>query len=509
MRILLINWARIADGAHVGGGVNGYCQGLAIQLAQRGHRVAYLSSGVRYTQPLDATTSPSIERMPDYVFPGTPAIGVVEVVNSPVVAPGIFQFNRPDRELASSSLETLLAGFLAEHRFDVVHFHNIEGLSAACMDIARGAPSRPRVLFSLHNYHTVCPQVYLMQAIENSSMRAPCRDYRNGHACVACERTHDPEVEVARRLGVPEPSTPPITHGVRAPQAVPVDLTLDNRIVPEPASDLAPNGYAMRRAEMVAALSRCHAVLAVSSFVRRKFEAFGVEPRVMRELPIGTRMIELAREHRARSGAASGAARARAAETSGRSIGLAFLGYHNLYKGLHVLVAALEAMDADTLSRFSLHVHAKDVAPIEPRLEKLRHRLAELVVKPGYAHEQVPALLEDRDLLVVPSVWWDNGPQTVMEAVACGVPVLASEIGGIPDLVTDNVNALLVRAGDPAALAARLREVAKDPTIITRLRENLASNPPRLNSMEAHAIEMETLYADLFAEAGALQDAVA
>lgn len=502
MRILLINWARIVDGAQVGGGVNGYCQGLAIELARRGHRVSYLSSGVSYTRPLDTTQHPTIARLDDFKSEDAApnAIRVFDIINSPVVAPAIFQFNHPHPEAASPPLEAAFAAFLAAHAFDVVHFHNIEGLSAGCIDVALAAPSRPRVLFSLHNYHAICPQVYLMQATPDSPLRAPCRDFRNGHACVQCERTHDPAVEVARRIGIPEPSPSHLHHTPRIPQATPVDLTLDNSIFPEPPSDLPPNDYAKRRTAMVAALSRCHATLAVSSFVRRKFEAMGVSADALREIPIGTRMLDLARQFHDSNNPVPPP---RFANADTRPIRLAFLGYHNFYKGLHVLVEALESLDAATANRFELHVYAKDVAPIEPRLRALGSKLATVHIEPGYAYPRVPAILADKDLLVVPSVWWDNGPQTVMEAIACNVPVLASAIGGIPDLVQNNANALLFRAADVPALAARLAEIAREPTILDRLRDHLRdhllSSPPPLASMDQHAIELESLYADLLA----------
>lgn len=481
--------------------MNGYCQGLAIELARRGHVVSYLSSGVSYSRALDVGSPPTIRRLGDFGGEdgGTRAIRVFDVVDSPVVAPAIFQFNRPELEERSVPLEHAFAAFLDAHAFDVVHFHNIEGMSAGCVDAAIAATSRPRVLFSLHNYHTVCPQVYLMQAMSDSPLRATCRDYRNGHACVACERTHEPAIEVARRVGVPEPAPEPARYGPRVAQVTPVDLTLDNAIHAEPESDLTPNAYAKRRGAMISALSRCHGVLAVSSFVRRKFEAMGVDASVLRELPIGTRMLDLATDARK----VLPCVRASFAEEPSRAIRLAFLGYHNFYKGLHVLVEALESLEVAVAGRFELHVYAKDVAPMEPRLNALGAKLATVTIANGYAYTQVPAILCDKDLLVVPSVWWDNGPQTVMEAIACQVPVLASAIGGIPDHVTDNVNALLFRAGDARALATRLCEVAQQPTIIDRLRSQLVESPPALATMEEHATELELLYAELFGDRAA------
>jgi glycosyltransferase involved in cell wall biosynthesis len=56
-----------------------------------------------------------------------------------------------------------------------------------------------------------------------------------------------------------------------------------------------------------------------------------------------------------------------------------------------------------------------------------------------------------------------------MEAMATGLPVVASRLSGIPELVTDGVSGLLVPAGDEAALADALATLAKDPTLRARL----------------------------------------
>lgn len=523
MRILLINWARIADGAAVGGGANGYCQGLALELARRGHQVTYLSSGMTYTRARDDAQNqwapPRIHKRPDFRPLATPTIAVYEVEDSPVIAPSIFQFNEPNAEASAPDLERVVTEFVRTLQPDVVHFHNIEGFSAGCIDAARATPTLqnprtnqrvgvPRVVYSLHNYHTVCPQVYLMKAFTDAgarsatgSRREPCASFENGHACVSCVRTHSPDEEIRRRLKLPiEPARASVSNQIRAhnPGTSRVQLTIDNTIAPEPKSAYAPNQYATRRAAMIAALSRCDAVLGVSSFVRAKFEALGVKLDVLREMPIGTRMIELAGEV-AQVLAAQGVEVAPPSFASAptRPIRLVFLGYHNEYKGLHVLVEALEQLEPKAAARFALHVHAKDVEPIEPRLLALGKRLADVSVERGYAYERVPWILAGKDLGVVPSVWWDNGPQTVMEYLACGVPVLGAAVGGIPDLVKSGQNGMLFRGNDVADLGAKLAEVAAAPEKIDAMRRNIQLDDSPLRTMEGHGVAIEALYMQL------------
>jgi glycosyltransferase involved in cell wall biosynthesis len=62
----------------------------------------------------------------------------------------------------------------------------------------------------------------------------------------------------------------------------------------------------------------------------------------------------------------------------------------------------------------------------------------------------------------VPSVLFDNHPNTCLEAMACGRPVVGSDSGGIPEMVHDGVTGRIVPAGDSAALAAALVELLLD-----------------------------------------------
>src|SRR6185436_15305485 len=60
------------------------------------------------------------------------------------------------------------------------------------------------------------------------------------------------------------------------------------------------------------------------------------------------------------------------------------------------------------------------------------------------------------DLLVVPSLWWENSPLTVLEAMAAGVPVVASRTGGVPEILPESAG-LLVPPGDVGALRTALQ----------------------------------------------------
>lgn len=76
-------------------------------------------------------------------------------------------------------------------------------------------------------------------------------------------------------------------------------------------------------------------------------------------------------------------------------------------------------------------------------------------------HDELVGLYQRASLLVVPSLW-DNSPNVIYEAMACGTPVIASRVGGIPELVDEGTTGLLVPPRDPQALAESIIRLLDD-----------------------------------------------
>jgi glycosyltransferase involved in cell wall biosynthesis len=74
---------------------------------------------------------------------------------------------------------------------------------------------------------------------------------------------------------------------------------------------------------------------------------------------------------------------------------------------------------------------------------------------------------------------WENFPHVLLEALAVGTPVLATNVGGIPEIVVDDENGLLVRAGDADALAAAIRRFFADDDLRARLAAAAAPSAAR------------------------------
>ena len=86
-----------------------------------------------------------------------------------------------------------------------------------------------------------------------------------------------------------------------------------------------------------------------------------------------------------------------------------------------------------------------------------------------WEHERVVSGFQHAVGAVLPSVWPDPCPTTVLEAMALGTPVVTTPMGGIADMVTDGESAVVVAAGDVDATEAALRRFLADPELRSRL----------------------------------------
>jgi glycogen synthase len=101
--------------------------------------------------------------------------------------------------------------------------------------------------------------------------------------------------------------------------------------------------------------------------------------------------------------------------------------------------------------------------------EQQARSLARPVRVTGFApHARIPVVLRNIDLLVL-ATRYEELPSVLIEGMAAGLPVIASRVGGIPALIEDDVNGLLVPPGDAAALAAAITRVLAEPGTAARL----------------------------------------
>ena len=98
--------------------------------------------------------------------------------------------------------------------------------------------------------------------------------------------------------------------------------------------------------------------------------------------------------------------------------------------------------------------------PLRPRIERETAALGDRFRFMGI--RSVAQWMPMLDVLLLPSES-EGLPYSILEAMACGVPVIASSVGGIPEAVVDDKTGILVPPGDPAALTCAISSLVGDP----------------------------------------------
>lgn len=125
--------------------------------------------------------------------------------------------------------------------------------------------------------------------------------------------------------------------------------------------------------------------------------------------------------------------------------------------------------------------------------EKIKEAgLSERFVLPGF-RKDIPEILAAIDLFVLSSKW-EGFPYVLHEAMAAGKPLVATSVGGVPELVVDGVSGVLVPAGDSSALAQAISSVAFDPKFQEILVKNAHSLLQEKFSLEKMAKQTEKVY---------------
>lgn len=179
---------------------------------------------------------------------------------------------------------------------------------------------------------------------------------------------------------------------------------------------------------------------------------------------------------------------------------ISFLGRLSDAKGVFEL---LDAFAAVARVHPQAHLHLAGQGDDDAVREQARHlgivdQVTLLGWIDGLAKEH---LLAASSIFVLPS-HVEGMPVCVLEAMSHGVPVIVTAVGGVPDLVDDGVEGLIVRAGDVAGIASALLAMLDDPERARRMGENGKARIARQFEASLVCRQLEGLYAQVLAGAG-------
>jgi len=170
-----------------------------------------------------------------------------------------------------------------------------------------------------------------------------------------------------------------------------------------------------------------------------------------------------------------------------------FVGSLVWYKGGEVLLRAMRRLAGRPAV---LHVHGDFRPDEDPHHAALAALAGENVRFLGrFDNERLSDVYAELDVLVVPSVWWENSPITIHEAFLAHTPVVASDIGGMAEYVQHGQSGLCFCVGDDRDLARTLARFLDEPDLVARL----SAEFPAVKTIEEDAADTEFRYRGLVA----------
>jgi glycosyltransferase involved in cell wall biosynthesis/MoaA/NifB/PqqE/SkfB family radical SAM enzyme len=110
-----------------------------------------------------------------------------------------------------------------------------------------------------------------------------------------------------------------------------------------------------------------------------------------------------------------------------------------------------------------------------------------------YANDQLGEVLQTFDVLITPSLWLENSPLVIQEAMLAGIPVITSDAGGMAELVEEGVSGWRFPLGDEEALRATIQRVVDHPALLA----NLTPGRTHIRTIAEDAASCEAVYSEL------------
>lgn len=420
-----------------------YTMQLARELLRRGHEAEVVC-----VETLTATQPFGVRAEPDR-YEGIPVwrlhLGLRD-------APANWSYANP-------AIEAWLHERMRVWQPDILHLHSGYLIGAGAITAAHALGIATVV--TLHDYWFLCPRITLLRG-DGLLCQQPPDDPAECAWCLQLDR---------RRYRVPEQ----ISGG------------LAGRIWVRLAGNDGRDEQQARRETLRVALAQADLIISPSHFLAGLFGAQLPQVQVIR---LGVARERLRNIPPIRSGAI---------------LRLGYIGQIAPHKGVHVLITALKSLPhSDVTAELTIFGNTEQHPAYTRYLRRLIGDNPHIHLAGKFSHDQLPTVLSNVDAVVVPSIWYENSPISIMEAHAARRPVITSRLGGMAELVRDGVDGLHFTPNDSRDLARQLQRLRTEKALLERLRDGIQP-PPSIDD------EMQTLlehYTALLERRGAMRGRV-
>ncbi|HET7480358.1 MAG TPA: glycosyltransferase family 4 protein [Rubrobacteraceae bacterium] len=424
--------------------------GLAKELKARGHEPQVFAA--KRSRPIHDMEPGEIE---DYEYAGIP----VRRVGRPTEG-----LRRPYRlDYENETMAERAREYAREIWPDVVHAMHLQGLSASVVPALKGM-GLP-VVYTATDFWAVCPVVDLMR--------------HDGVMCSGPDIAHCPRCILSRQPATRLRKAANFTPGL----ALKIAGRLSETGLAERSLPLRQIRDIKRRPQSIREwLKLVDRIIAPTRLTRNLLSSNGVGDGDIEVSHYGIDVSDIMEAPRN--------------ENVPPPLRVGFIGTLGYHKGADILVRAFKRLPEDLDATLTIYGNLERFESFVKGLRDLIGGDPRITLAGTFPPERIGHVLADMDILVVPSRWYENTPLVVYSAFAAGTPVVATNLGGLSEVVRHGENGLLFGLGDDDDLSRQLRRLCEEPDLLTRLRAGIG----HVKTVEENVTELEEIYASLARE---------
>lgn len=416
------------------------------QMKGRGHRV-YVATGYPSERPVEPEVA-----FDEYIYDNLPVHRYRSSSFHPL----------PDQAVMEAEHENVVVkkwfeSLVKRINPDLVHVFHLQRLSAGILEVCSelGIP----FVITVTDFWLICPTTQLLLPF-NRLCEGPQRMMTN---CVKHLADRASKPSFSRIVNaMPDWFMRGILHV----------LSWQPRLRIGPFADLQA---LLRRPEYILKhANNAKRIFVTNQFMSHMLVAHGILSKKLKKMPFGIQPINNLTD---------------VPKTNNDILHVGFVGTLNHHKGAHIPIQAVRSLPQFENIRLSLYGSRKQFPAYVRMLDDLSGKDPRIAFKGVFPSAQIGRILNEFDVLVLPSLWYENTPLILLQAQAAKLPVIASDLGGMNETVTDGVNGYLIPPGDFHKLSSILESLIRMPEQIMNLKKKIY--PPMFIDQYADLLEKE------------------
>lgn len=360
----------------------------------------------------------------------------------------------PQYSIYNPEIDEIFEKILIQTAPDIIHIHHLSNFSYGIIPLAK--KYKIPVVFTLHDIWFICHKVSRIDINNEICSRLP------GKICSECQKEFLIEYitqknDVCKILG--KNNLRPI-------------FNLFSKLFKWP-------DFFERRSEiLINALIKSDTIIAPTNFIKDEYIKYGVPEKKILVSPHGIdiKPFEIIKDKKKR--------------LNNDTVSFGYVGQAGFNKGVHLLIEAFNNL-VNSNSTLKIFGDSKESAYSRELYNSAAS--SNIIFKGKFTPEDVEEIYKEFDVLIVPSVGYENSPLSISESFCNKNPVIASKTGGIPELINDGKNGLLFERGDAIDLQNKISMIIDNPKFFESLQEGILP----VRDINDQANEMVQIYSVL------------